>query len=213
MVEIVFCPVTRRGRKKRKGQNKNAITDSRNEGPAFRFIPQEDTLKVTLDLSEDGPVFSALDEMMMKMLDEDSEDRAKRSKETAEAKNALKNLLKSGIPGIESMFAGPPTDGSGKKRTAGKLSGRQKGFHKMTEGSRTKFMKAVFGKEGTAIDTTTAAALLAATYSGGDPQIGENIAQLLVPEMGDKVDQNMMAALMSSSSMINAGATIEEVGW
>ncbi|TRY80945.1 hypothetical protein TCAL_04722 [Tigriopus californicus] len=212
MVEIVFCPVTRRGRKKRKGQNKNAITDSRNEGPAFRFIPQEDTLKVTLDLSEDGPVFSALDEMMMKMLDEDSEDRAKRSKETAaEAKTALKNLLKSGIPGIETMFAGPSADASGRKKTAGKLSGRQKGFHKMTEGSRTKFMKAVFGKEGTSIDTTTAAALLAATYSGGDPQIGENIAQLLVPEMGAKVDQNMMAALMSSSSMINAGATIEEV--
>eukprot|EP00094_Tigriopus_californicus_P004904 TCALIF_04722-PA protein Name:"Protein of unknown function" AED:0.23 eAED:0.19 QI:0/0.72/0.65/0.86/0.81/0.73/23/0/2841 len=211
-MSIVFCPVTRRGRKKRKGQNKNAITDSRNEGPAFRFIPQEDTLKVTLDLSEDGPVFSALDEMMMKMLDEDSEDRAKRSKETAaEAKTALKNLLKSGIPGIETMFAGPSADASGRKKTAGKLSGRQKGFHKMTEGSRTKFMKAVFGKEGTSIDTTTAAALLAATYSGGDPQIGENIAQLLVPEMGAKVDQNMMAALMSSSSMINAGATIEEV--
>ena len=71
MVEIVFCRVTRRGRKKRKGQvitcirfpgqtiyrgnctlsfrilqNKNAITDGRNEGPAFRFVPQEDTMKV-----------------------------------------------------------------------------------------------------------------------------------------------------------------------
>eukprot|EP00095_Tigriopus_kingsejongensis_P004187 maker-scaffold47_size466558-snap-gene-3.44 protein:Tk04187 transcript:maker-scaffold47_size466558-snap-gene-3.44-mRNA-1 annotation:"---NA---" len=210
MVEIVFCPVTRRGRKKRKGQNKDAITNSKNDGPAFRFIPQEDTLKVTLDLSEDGPVFSALDEMMMKMLDEDNEDRAKMSKEAEVAKNALKNLLKSGIPGIESMFA-PPGAAGGKPRTAGKLSGRQKGFHKMTEGSRTKFMKAVFGKDGTTIDTKTAAALLAATYSGGDPQIGENIAQLLVPEMGENVDQNMMAALMSTSSMINAGANIEEV--
>ena len=103
----------------------------------------------------------------------------------------------------------------------------------MTESSRGKFMKAVFGSDekGSTIDTTTAAALLAATYSGGDPQIGENIARLLVPEMGDTVDQvnyyrgnkieslkifpdfiqNMMAALMSSSSMINAGATTEEV--
>ena len=98
----------------------------------------------------------------------------------------------------------------------------KKGFHKMTEGSRGKFMKAVFGKvpcgvdvflpknsgflflpqDGTTIETSTAAALLAATYSGGDAKIGENIAQLLVPEMGENVDQNMMAALMSSGSMI-----------
>ena len=49
----------------------------------------------------------------------------------------------------------------------------------MTDQSRGKFMKAVFGKDGSTIDTNTAAALLAATYSGGDPQvraqkIGEN---------------------------------------
>ena len=47
--------------------------------------------------------------------------------------------------------------------------------------------------------------------AGGDPNIGQNIAELLVPEMGETVDQNMMAALMSSSSMINAGASTEEV--
>merc|ERR1719367_324926 len=87
----------------------------------------------------------------------------------------------------------------------------KKGFHKMTDGSRTKFMKAVFGKDGTTIETATAAALLAATYSGGDPTIGENIAQLLVPEMGENVDQNMMAALMSSGAMVQAGASTEEV--
>ena len=57
-------------------------------------------------------------------------------------------------------------------------------------------------QDGTTIETSTAAALLAATYSGGDAKIGENIAQLLVPEMGENVDQNMMAALMSSGSMI-----------
>ena len=72
-------------------------------------------------------------------------------------------------------------------------------------------MKAVFGKDGTTIDTSTAAALLAATCSGGDPQIADNIAQLLVPEMGENVDPSMMAALMSASSMVNAGANIEEV--
>ena len=64
---------------------------------------------------------------------------------------------------------------------------------------------------GTTIEASTAAALLAATCSGGDTQIGANIAELLVPEMGDTVDQNMMAALMSSSSLINAGASMEEV--
>jgi hypothetical protein len=35
---------------------------------------------------------------------------------------------------------------------------------------------------------------------------------MLVPEMGDNVDQSMMAALMSASSMISAGASTEEVG-
>ena len=86
-----------------------------------------------------------------------------------------------------------------------------KGFHKMNDGSKQKFMKAVFGEDGTSIDTGTAAALLAATCSGGDPEIGDKIAQLLVPEMGENVDPQMMAALMSSCSMINAGATTEEV--
>jgi hypothetical protein len=47
----------------------------------------------------------------------------------------------------------------------------------MTEGSRGKFMKAVFGKDGETIGSSTAAALLAATFSGGDPTIGNNIAQ------------------------------------
>lgn len=83
----------------------------------------------------------------------------------------------------------------------------------MTEQSQGKFMKAVFGSEDSAvmIDTATAVALLVATVSGGDPQIGENIAQLLVPEMGDQVDQAMMAALMTGSSLLSAGATTEEV--
>jgi len=207
MVEIVFCRVTRRGRKKKKGMNKLARENCRNDGPAFQFVPPEDTVKITLDLSEGGPVFSALDEMMMKMMDDDAAERKKSSKGGSEAKNSLKRLLKSGIPGIEKMFAGPGGAGGGppgmKKQT--------KGFHKMNDGSKQKFMKAIFGEDGTSIDTGTAAALLAATCSGGDPEIGDKIAQLLVPEMGEKVDPSMMAALMSSCSMINAGATTEEV--
>ena len=92
------------------------------------------------------------------------------------------------------------------------FKGHQKSFHKMTEQSREKFMEAVFGKDGNKkIETSTAAALLAATVSAGDPQIAENIAELLVPQMGESVDQAMMAALMTGASMLNAGASVEEV--
>ena len=52
---------------------------------------------------------------------------------------------------------------------------------------------------------------LAATCSGGNPDVGNRLAELLVPDMGDKVDPAMMAALMSACSLINAGAGTEEV--
>ena len=55
--------------------------------------------------------------------------------------------------------------------------------------------------------------LLAATCSGGNPDIGNRLAELLVPDMGDKVDPAMMAALMSACSLINAGAGTEEVNY
>eukprot|EP00096_Caligus_rogercresseyi_P009361 TRINITY_DN316_c0_g2_i1.p2 TRINITY_DN316_c0_g2~~TRINITY_DN316_c0_g2_i1.p2 ORF type:complete len:1031 (-),score=293.92 TRINITY_DN316_c0_g2_i1:292-3384(-) len=208
MVEIVFCRVTRRGRKLKKGMNKAGLANTRNDGPSQSFIPPDDTVKITLDLSENGPVFNALDEMMMKMLEDESDTKKTKKKGGgsagpggAEAKKALKSLLKSGIPGIEKMFA---PAGKGKKGSA-------KGFHRMNEGSKKKFMKAIFGEDGTAISTGTAAALIAATCSGGDPEVGDKIAQLLVPELGNKIDPTMMAALMISCSMISAGAGMEEV--
>lgn len=205
MVEIVFCRVTRRGRKKGKGMNKLAKENCRNDGPAFSFIPPEDTIKITLDLSDNGPVFSALDSMMMKMMDDDAKDRKKGSASGDEAKKSLKRLMKSGIPGVEKLFTGPQQAGApGMKK-------KSKGFHSMNDSSKQKFMNAVFGEDGTSIDAGTAAALLAATCSGGDPEIGNNIAEMLLPEMGDKVDPAMMAALMSSCSLINCGGTTEEV--
>ena len=75
MVEIVFCRVTRRGRKKGKGLNKAAMEASKNNmsGPQS-FIPKDDVIKVTLDLSDNGPVFSAMDEMMMKMMEDEGSD-------------------------------------------------------------------------------------------------------------------------------------------
>ena len=50
MVEIVFCRVTRRGRKKGKGMNKGLRGNMRNDGPAMSFVPPDDTIKITLDL-------------------------------------------------------------------------------------------------------------------------------------------------------------------
>ena len=204
MVEIVFCRVTRRGRKKGKGLSKALLEANKNAGGGFSsFIPQDDMIKVTLDLSDNGPVFSAMDQMMMAMMDEDN-DKKKGGGANA-AKDSLKRLMKSGIPGVEKLFTGPG-QGGGMKKKGGK------GFHKMNDASKQKFMIAIFGEDGTSIEAATAAALLAATCSGGDPEIGNNLAQLLVPEMGDGgVDKAMMAALMSACSMINAGASTEEV--
>merc|ERR1740123_2834518 len=122
------------------------------------------------------------------------------------AKNALKKLLKSGIPGIEAMFgAEDPTPKFGKKASG------KKGFHKMTDASKKKFMNAIFGEEGTQIDSSTAAALLAATCSGGNADIGNKLAELLMPELDEKVDPAMMAALMAACSVIQTGANTEEV--
>jgi len=206
MVEIVFCRVTRRGRKKKAGMNKLARENCRNDGPmGGGFIPP-DTLKITLDLSDSGPVFSALDDMMMKMMEDDEKARVGGKKDNSDAKNALKKLLKSGIPGIEAMFGmEDPTPKFGKKG-AGK-----KGFHKMTDASKKKFMNAIFGEEGTQIDSSTAAALLAATCSGGNADIGNKLAELLMPELDEKVDPAMMAALMAACSVIQTGANTEEV--
>merc|ERR1719282_1215417 len=81
----------------------------------------------------------------------------------------------------------------------------------MNDASKKKFMSAIFGPEGTQIDSATAAALLAATCSGGNPDIGNRLAELLVPNMDEKIDPAMMAALMSACSLINAGAGTEEV--
>ena len=181
MVEIVFCRVTRRGRKKKAGLNKAARENCRNDGPMQSFIPPDNMVKVTLDLSDNGPVFSALDDMMLRMSLDGADDAKKGKGQSGEAKNALKNLLKSGIPGIEGMFGGEdPTPKFGKK------GGGKKGFHKMNDASKKKFMSAIFGPEGTQIDSATAAALIAATCSGGNPDIGNRLAELLVPNMDEK---------------------------
>ena len=76
-----------------------------------------------MDLSEDGPVFNALDEMMLKMLDQDNAERNNKAggSKGDEAKKCLKNLLRSGIPGIEGMFATPGGQQQGNKRSGTNL--------------------------------------------------------------------------------------------
>merc|ERR1719228_1199329 len=139
------------------------------------------------------------------MMEDDAKHRKNNKGQSDEAKNALKKLLKSGIPGIEGMFgAEDPKPRFGK-------GGGKKGFHKMNEQSKKKFMAAIFGEEGSQIDSSTAAALLAATCSGGNPEIGNKLAELLMPDLDEKVDPAMMGALMSACSMINSGASTEEV--
>merc|ERR1719211_201673 len=122
------------------------------------------------------------------MLEDDKKAGKKGGGAGGAAKDSLKRLMKSGIPGVEKMFAPPPGPG-GKK-------GAAKGFHKMNDGSKKKFMTAIFGEDGTSVDTNTAAALLVATCAGGDPTIADNIAKLVVPDLGATVDPAMMAALL-----------------
>ena len=70
------------------------------------FLPNNDNLlHFVLAPSDNGPVFSALDDMMLRLSLEGAED-SKKNKGSGDAKKALKNLLKSGIPGIEGMFGG-----------------------------------------------------------------------------------------------------------
>ena len=45
----------------------------------------------------------------------------------------------------------------------------------------------------------------------GNPDVGNKLAELLVPNMGETVDPAMMGALMSACSLINAGSSTEEV--
>merc|ERR1719369_1353716 len=131
-------------------------------------------------------------------------DEAKKNKKKGgdDAKKALKNLLRSGIEGM--LGAETPEPRFGKK-------GGKKGFHKMNDGSKKKFMTAIFGEDGAQIDSSTAAALLAACCSSGNPDVGNKLAELLMPDLDEKVDPAMMAALMSACSMIQSGASTEEI--
>jgi len=47
--------------------NKIAVEYMMNDGPRQNFIPKDDMLRVTLDLSDNGLVFCVLDDMMLRL--------------------------------------------------------------------------------------------------------------------------------------------------
>ena len=110
-----------------------------------------------------------------------------------QGQNALKKLLKSGIPGLE-----------------GFLSGGADGFAKMSDEDKKRFLAAVTGVGGK-IDGKAAAALIAAAASGGDPEIANKIIEKMMSGLGDEIDPSMMAALMATTALVARGASNEEV--
>ena len=67
--------------------------DMTNDGPSTKF-QKKDQVKLVLDMSNNGPMFKMLEQM------------AGAGGKGGAANEALKKLLKSGIPGLEGLLAG-----------------------------------------------------------------------------------------------------------
>ena len=144
------------------------------------FDRKGDQVKLVLDMSNDGPMFKMLESMMR----------------TVGGKNkggyeALSKLLKSGIPGMESIFS-------------------KGGFTKMSDEDKKRFLAAVTGSGGK-VSGKAAAILIAAAASGGDAEIANKIVEKMMSGIGDEIDPAMMAALMATTAMVAQGASNEEV--
>ena len=131
-------------------------------------------------MSNEGPMFKMLESMLG-------------GAGAHKGHDALKKLLKSGIPGLE-----------------GFLSGGADGFSKMSDEDKKRFLAAVTGVGGK-IDGKAAAALIAAAASGGDPEIANKIIEKMMSGLGDEIDPSMMAALMATTALVARGASNEEV--
>lgn len=205
MIELVYCKITGKTRslpkvhhfiplvpwscKKIKGKQKvMGKFDNTNDGPSSKFEKKEQ-IKLVLDMSNEGPMFKMLESMFS---------GGKNGNNGAYA--ALNNLLKSGIPGLESLFGGDGGGNFGDK------------FGKMSDEDKKRFLAAVTGAGGK-IDAKAAAALIAAAASGGDPEIANKIIEKMMSGMGDEIDPAMMAALMATTALVAQGASNEEVGY
>ena len=160
---------------------------------------RREQIKLVLDMSNEGPMFKMLENMLgsagSSMVNPFP--LKKKSLKTLfssiQGQNALKKLLKSGIPGLE-----------------GFLSGGADGFAKMSDEDKKRFLAAVTGVGGK-IDGKAAAALIAAAASGGDPEIANKIIEKMMSGLGDEIDPSMMAALMATTALVARGASNEEV--
>ncbi|QQP58025.1 Uncharacterized protein FKW44_003212 [Caligus rogercresseyi] len=144
LIELVYCKITGRTRdlpkvhhfiplvpwscKKIKGKKKVMPPCNTDSG-------SKEQIKLVLDMSNEGPIFKMLESILQGS--------------AGEGNDALNNLLKSGIPGLENLF-----------------SGKDFKFEKMSDEDKKRFLDAVTGAEGK-INSKAAAALIAAAASGG----------------------------------------------
>lgn len=203
LIELVYCKITGKTRslpkvhhfvpiepwscRKIKGKKRVMNIGSKNDEAVItkKYEQRKDTIKLVLDMSNDGPMFRMLESMM---------------RETANSSNAydaLNKLLKSGIPGISELF------GSGKENIGAR-------FRNMTDEDKAKFLAAVTGSSGK-IQGKAAAVLIAAAASGGNPDVANKIVERMMSGLGDEIDPAMMAALMATTALVAQGASNEEV--
>lgn len=199
LIEIVYCKITGKTRdlpkihhfiplepweaKKIKGKKKrmkSVVEMTNDSGPSLKATNNKQQIKLVLDMSNEGPMFKMIESMLG-------------GAGTSQGLEALKKLLKSGIPGLE-----------------GFLSGGVDGFAKMSDEDKKRFLAAVTGVGGK-IDGKAAAALIAAAASGGDPEIANKIIEKMMSGLGDEIDPAMMAALMATTVLVAKGASNEEV--
>ena len=205
LIEMVYCKITGKTRdlpkihhfiplepwvgKKIKGKKKrgrvSVVNISANDGsvgPTGKVNNNKrEQIKLVLDMSNEGPMFKMLESMLGGAAG------------AHKGNDALKKLLKAGIPGLE-----------------GFLSGGADGFAKMSDEDKKRFLAAVTGVGGK-IDGKAAAALIAAAASGGDPEIANKIIEKMMSGLGDEIDPSMMAALMATTALVASGASNEEV--
>ena len=203
LIEMVYCKITGKTRdlpkvhhfiplepcefKKNKGKKKrgrvSVVNISTNDGGLIGKANnnKREQIKLVLDMSNEGPMFKMLESMLGGAAG------------AHKGNEALKKLLKAGIPGLE-----------------GFLSGGADGFAKMSDEDKKRFLAAVTGVGGK-IDGKAAAALIAAAASGGDPEIANKIIEKMMSGLGDEIDPSMMAALMATTALVASGASNEEV--
>lgn len=205
LVEIVYCRITGKTRslpkihhfvplepwscRKIKGKKRVMNMPKPEEPemkPKLRQWKRKNTeVTLVLDMSNDGPTFKMLENMMREMVG------------SKNAFDALDKLLKSGVPGISDLFSGG----------SGNIGAK---FRAMSDEDKRKFLAAVTGSSGK-IQSKAAAILIAAAASGGNPYVANKIVERMMSGLDKEIDPAMMAALMATTALVAAGASNDEV--